>query len=159
VPYRGSKEREARERAFPRFIGDRGLGPSRRPGTRRRRAEASLITPSGVGGHAGAQSNKLVGITRSRGGRRGGGVAAHHRPSSPPISGALSRAGSFAHKCNARTCIFHAGTAPLAFREIRCCPARGGRHDTVTLAWPRRNPPRAPITICGASGDFIGQAD
>jgi len=63
--------------------------------------EASLITRSGVGGHAGAQSNKLVGITRSRGGRRGGGVAAHHRPSSPPISEALSRAGSFAHECNA----------------------------------------------------------
>jgi len=47
----------------------------------------------------------------------------------------------------------------LSLSEKFVAAPRGGRHDTVTLAWPRRNPPRAPITICGASGDFIGQAD
>lgn len=42
-----------------------------------------------------AQSNKLVGITRAAEPAGGGGAGVHHRSSSPPISGALSRAGVF----------------------------------------------------------------
>lgn len=50
------------------------------------------------------QSNKLVGITLAVEPTGGGGADVHHRSSSPPISEALSRAGSSTCVC---AYIFH----------------------------------------------------